>query len=93
MDAEVCSLILRICAVSTGRRLQGSLPLAAYCSFTSSELEAPISLVIATETDAMPVSTELPFGSVPWKVNGIEIVNCPPKACEAVPRNQAAAIC
>ena len=43
---------------------------------------------MVAETEAIALRRVCPVGTVPWKVNGIEMVNWPPNACEAVPRNQ-----
>jgi len=45
------------------------------------------------ETEAILLNIDWPDGGVPWKVNGIEMVNWPPKAWDALLRNQTVAIC
>jgi hypothetical protein len=64
----------------------------SYGTFTWTELEAPSSLLIVAETEAM-LLTGVGSAAELWNVNEIAVVNWPPKACEAVLLNQAAATC
>lgn len=56
------------------------------------EFEVPIPFATVTATEAILLRTVWPVGTVPWNVNGMLKVNCPPNAREAVLSNQTVEI-